>query len=49
MKLGRFIKLGTLAFDVARDERVQELVRMAHNGAKRRGLLQPPPGTRPQR
>ncbi|GMA62440.1 hypothetical protein NZD89_22010 [Alicyclobacillus fastidiosus] len=43
MKLNTFVKLGSLAFGVARDEKVQELFKMAHKGAKRRGLLQPPP------
>lgn len=42
MKIDTFIKLGSLAFGVARDEKVQELLKMAHKGAKRRGLLQPP-------
>ncbi|WP_157071029.1 hypothetical protein [Alicyclobacillus acidiphilus] len=42
MKVNTFIKLGSLAFNVARDEKVRELVKMAHTGAKRRGLFQPP-------
>ncbi|MFD1673283.1 hypothetical protein [Alicyclobacillus fodiniaquatilis] len=43
MKVGTFVKLGSLAFNVVRDEKVQELFKMAHQGAKRRGILQPPP------
>ncbi len=42
MQLGTLIKLGSLAFGVVNDEKIQTLVKMAHNGAKRRGLLQPP-------
>lgn len=42
MKLNTFIKLGSLAFGVARDEKVRQLMKMAHGGAKRRGLLNPP-------
>jgi hypothetical protein len=42
VKVNTFIKLGSLAFNVARDEKVRELVKMAHTGAKRRGLFQPP-------
>lgn len=43
MKINTFMKFGSLAFGVARDEKVQTLFKMAHQGAKRRGLLQPPP------
>lgn len=43
MKLDTFIKLGSLAFHVAQDEKVRELVKIAHQGAKRRGLFAPPP------
>jgi hypothetical protein len=42
MKIGTVVKLGSLAFGVVRDEKVQELFKMAHSGARRRGLLQPP-------
>lgn len=49
MKLDTVIKFGSLAFGVARDDRVRELFKIAHNGAKRRGLydvgpIVPPPG-----
>lgn len=42
MKMNTVIKLGSLAFGVARDEKVQELFKMAHKGAKRRGVFQSP-------
>ncbi|MCL6452121.1 MAG: hypothetical protein K6T78_00665 [Alicyclobacillus sp.] len=42
MKLDTVIKLGSLAFSVAQDEKVRELLKLAHNGAKRRGLFDPP-------
>lgn len=42
MKIDTFIKLGSLAFGVVQDEKVQELFKMAHKGAKRRGFLTPP-------
>ncbi|MDP9727600.1 hypothetical protein ACOJUR_05705 [Alicyclobacillus tolerans] len=38
MQLNTMLKFGGMAFDVARDERIQELVKMVHQGAKRRGL-----------
>lgn len=41
MKIDTFIKLGSLAFNVARDEKVRELIKLAHNGAKRRGFFEP--------
>lgn len=44
MKVGTFIKLGSLAFGVVRDEKVQQLFKMAHSGAKRRGMFSQPPG-----
>lgn len=43
VKIDTLIKLGSLAFGVARDEKVQELFKIAHKGAKRRGLLELPP------
>lgn len=39
MKVNTVIKLGTLAFGVVRNEKVQELFKMAHSGAKRRGII----------
>lgn len=49
VKLDTVIKFGSLAFGAAQDERIRELIKMAHNGAKRRGLydvgpIVPPPG-----
>jgi len=41
VQLGTFIKLGSLAFGVAQDDRVRELATMIHKGAKRRGALSP--------
>ncbi|WP_166669010.1 hypothetical protein [Alicyclobacillus sacchari] len=41
MRLQSIIKFGGLAFDIASDEKVQQLAGMVHSGAKRRGLLQP--------
>ncbi len=43
MKIDTLIKFGSLAFNVAQDEKVRELLKIAHNGAKRRGLFSPPP------
>jgi hypothetical protein len=45
VQLNTVIRLGSLAFNVAQDEKVQELFTMIHNGAKRRriiGPMQPP-------
>ncbi|KPV45696.1 hypothetical protein [Alicyclobacillus ferrooxydans] len=42
MKLDTVIKLGSLAFNVAQDEKIRELWKLAHGGAKRRGLFDPP-------
>ncbi|MCL6517240.1 hypothetical protein [Alicyclobacillus sp.] len=39
MRLDTLIKFGSLVFNVAQDERVQEMVKMAHKGAKRRGWI----------
>ncbi len=39
VQLNTFIKLGGLAFDVAQDEKVQQLFTLVHQGAKRRGLI----------
>ncbi|KPV44838.1 hypothetical protein AN477_05345 [Alicyclobacillus ferrooxydans] len=49
MKLDTVIKLGSLAFGVAQDDRIRQLLKIAHNGAKRRGFydvgpIVPPPG-----
>jgi hypothetical protein len=38
MQIGTMLKFGGMAFDVARDERVQQMAMMIHKGAKRRGL-----------
>jgi hypothetical protein len=37
--MNTFLKVGSLAFHVAQDEKVQELFTMLHHGAKRRGLF----------
>jgi hypothetical protein len=45
VQVNTVIRLGSLAFNVAQDERVQELFTMVHKGAKRRGIIgtmQPP-------
>ncbi|MCL6442942.1 MAG: hypothetical protein K6T83_05715 [Alicyclobacillus sp.] len=42
MKLDTIIRFGSLAFNVAQDDKVRELLKLAHNGAKRRGLFDPP-------
>lgn len=39
MQFNTFIRLGSLAFNVAQDEKVRELVTMVHHGAKRRGFI----------
>ncbi|RIV26708.1 hypothetical protein D2Q93_04105 [Alicyclobacillaceae bacterium I2511] len=39
MQLNTILKFGGLAFDVAQDEKVQQLVTLVHQGAKRRGLM----------
>ncbi|MCF8565887.1 hypothetical protein LLE49_14270 [Alicyclobacillus tolerans] len=44
MKFDTLIKLGSLAFGVAQDDKVQELFKMAHKGAKRRGIFNPSTG-----
>lgn len=44
MQLNTFLKLGSLAFNVAQDEKVRELAGLIHNGAKRRGVFAPWPG-----
>lgn len=41
MQFNTVLKVGGLAFDVAQDEKVRELVTMVHKGAKRRGLIGP--------
>ncbi|WP_067931855.1 hypothetical protein [Alicyclobacillus kakegawensis] len=50
MRLDTLVKVGSLAFEVAKDERVREMLTMVYNGAKRRGLMAPAtglPGGRP--
>lgn len=39
MQLDTLLKVGSLAFDVAKDDNVRELFTMVHKGAKRRGLI----------
>ncbi|QQE80256.1 hypothetical protein [Alicyclobacillus sp. SO9] len=39
MQFNTFIRLGSLAFNVAQDEKVRELLTMVHKGAKRRGFI----------
>jgi hypothetical protein len=54
VQLNTLIRVGSLAFNVAQDEKVQELFTIVHKGAKRRGIIgamQPPAapsGPRPQ-
>ncbi|MCL6637005.1 MAG: hypothetical protein K6T26_03560 [Alicyclobacillus sp.] len=43
MQWQTFVKFGSLAFEVAQDQKVRELAGLVHRGAKRRGLLGPPP------
>jgi|GEM_PF-6350349 len=46
MQLNTLVRLGSLAFDIAQDENVQDLVGMVHRAGKRRGLwAQPAPVT----
>ncbi|GMA62082.1 hypothetical protein NZD89_20325 [Alicyclobacillus fastidiosus] len=42
MKIDTLIKFGSLAFNVAQDEKFRELLKIAHNGAKRRGFYDRP-------
>ncbi|MBX6354062.1 MAG: hypothetical protein IRZ10_12125 [Thermoflavifilum sp.] len=42
MRLDTLIKLGSLAFSVAQDDKVRELLRITHRGMKRRGWMSPP-------
>jgi hypothetical protein len=52
MKLDTLIKFGSLALNVAQDEKVRELLRITHNGAKRRGFFDShivPPAHSPRR
>lgn len=42
MQWNTFVKLGSLMFHVAQDEKVKELFTMVHQGAKRRGWIVPP-------
>lgn len=39
MQISTVIKLGSLALNVAQDDRVQELFTIVHKGAKRRGVI----------
>ncbi|EPZ44663.1 hypothetical protein [Alicyclobacillus acidoterrestris] len=48
MQWNTFIKLGSLAFDVASDQKVRELAGIVHHGARRRGLLGVPPHAQTQ-
>lgn len=41
--MNTMIKFGSLALDVAQDEKIRELMTMLHHGAKRRGLFSPEP------
>ena len=41
MKVDTLFRLGSLAFGIAQDEKIRELLKMTHNGAKRRGWLSP--------
>lgn len=44
MQLDTVLKVGSLAFSVARDDNIRELVSIVHKGAKRRGLIGAPMG-----
>jgi hypothetical protein len=55
LQLDTLVKLGSLAFSIAQDQKVREMVTMVHRGARRRGLIGPLPqspdvagGTKPQ-
>jgi hypothetical protein len=49
VQVNTLIRLGALAFNVAQDEKVQELFTMIHKGAKRRGIIgSVPPSQAPQ-
>lgn len=48
MQLNTLVKAGSLFFNVIRDDKVQELVKITHNGVKRRGLLSQPEPIVPQ-
>ncbi|WAH35845.1 hypothetical protein [Alicyclobacillus dauci] len=39
MQFNTIVKFGSLAFDVASDDKVRELMGMVHHGARRRGLI----------
>lgn len=39
MQMNTMLKLGSLALNVAQDDRVKELFTMVHKGAKRRGMI----------
>ncbi|MBX5435645.1 MAG: hypothetical protein IRZ33_00335 [Alicyclobacillaceae bacterium] len=43
MQLDTLVKLGSLALQVAQDDKVRQLASLIHRGAKRRGILPPPP------
>ncbi|MBX6352813.1 MAG: hypothetical protein IRZ10_05705 [Thermoflavifilum sp.] len=43
MRLDTLIKMGSLAFSIAQDEKVREMATLIHRGARRRGLLGPWP------
>jgi hypothetical protein len=43
VQVNTLIRLGALAFNVAQDQKVQELFTMIHKGAKRRGIIGPVP------
>jgi hypothetical protein len=39
VQMNTMLKLGSLAFNVAQDDKVKELFTMVHKGAKRRGMI----------
>jgi len=47
MQLSSIVKAGSLFFNVIRDEKVRELVKITSNGVRRRGLLTPEPPPMP--
>ncbi len=45
VQMNTLIKVGSLAFDVAQDEKIRALATMVHHGGRRRGLWGQPPST----
>lgn len=45
MQMSTLVKVGSLAFDVAQDEKIRQLATMVHHGGRRRGLWGQPATT----